>query len=88
MSSAIRTRYEKEFHRDIKPQNILVNSAGEVKLTDFGISRDMERSGEMAHTFVGTLKYMSPERISSQPYVVGSLATLILLSPVFCLFRD
>ena len=41
-------RYEKQFHRDIKPPNVLVNRDGEVKLTDFGISRSFEDSMSMA----------------------------------------
>lgn len=61
-------RHEREFHRDIKPQNILVNRDGEVKLTDFGISRCFGDSMSMAKTFVGTILYMSPERISNEPY--------------------
>jgi mitogen-activated protein kinase kinase 1 len=39
-----------------------------VKLTDFGIAREMDHSLQMAKTFVGTFKYMSPERMQSEPY--------------------
>lgn len=56
------------FHRDIKPQNILVQSKGEIKLTDFGIARELGNSFDMANTFVGTFKYMSPERVQNEPY--------------------
>jgi len=55
-------------HRDIKPSNILINSRGEVKITDFGISAELQNSIAMCATFVGTFKYMSPERIQSSPY--------------------
>ena len=48
-------------HRDIKPSNILVNSQGEIKICDFGVSGQLIDS--MANTFVGTRSYMSPERL-------------------------
>ena len=55
-----------QIHRDIKPANILINSDGIVKLTDFGISRTLEKS--QANTFVGSRIYMSPERITGKKY--------------------
>jgi serine/threonine protein kinase len=46
-------------HRDIKPQNILINSKGQAKITDFGVSGEIAHTQAMAKTFVGTAKYMS-----------------------------
>lgn len=54
-------------HRDISPQNILLSSEGEVKITDFGIARVI---GKTTETTTGTLKgkfaYMSPEQALGQ----------------------
>ncbi|CDY50119.1 BnaC04g32540D [Brassica napus] len=55
-------------HRDIKPANLLVNLKGEPKITDFGISSGLENSMAMCATFVGTVTYMSPERIRNDGY--------------------
>ncbi|ORZ41498.1 kinase-like domain-containing protein [Catenaria anguillulae PL171] len=57
-------------HRDIKPSNILVNTRGDIKLCDFGVSGLLVES--MANTFVGTSFYMAPERIQGHPYTVRS----------------
>ena len=56
----------KIIHRDIKPSNVLMNCHGEVKICDFGVSKQMINS--IANTFVGTSTYMSPERIQGNVY--------------------
>ncbi|KAG0482635.1 hypothetical protein HPP92_010719 [Vanilla planifolia] len=53
---------QKIVHRDIKPGNLLVNSSGEIKIADFGVSKIMRRSLDPCVSYVGTCAYMSPER--------------------------
>jgi mitogen-activated protein kinase kinase len=48
-------------HRDVKPTNVLVNRNGKIKLCDFGVSGQLEKS--IARTNVGCQSYMAPERI-------------------------
>lgn len=58
----------KLLHRDVKPANILANRSGQVKMTDFGISKDLNSGVGVAATFVGTATYMSPERALGKDY--------------------
>ncbi|CCU75305.1 putative polymyxin B resistance protein kinase/MAP kinase kinase PBS2 [Blumeria hordei DH14] len=49
-------------HRDVKPTNILVNTLGQIKICDFGVSGNLVAS--IAKTNIGCQSYMAPERIS------------------------
>src|SRR5918997_658272 len=50
-------------HRDVKPQNVLIDTEGRAKVTDFGIARSLENDGLTATGRVlGTTDYVSPEQ--------------------------
>jgi serine/threonine protein kinase len=56
-------------HRDVKPQNVLLNGTGEAKVTDFGIARsiDVERGLTQTGTVLGTSNYLAPEQATGKP---------------------
>ncbi|XP_077596333.1 serine/threonine-protein kinase 36 [Stigmatopora nigra] len=55
-------------HRDMKPQNILFDKNGVVKLCDFGFARAMSISTMVLTSIKGTPLYMSPELVAEKPY--------------------
>ena len=55
-------------HRDIKSQNIFLDSEGNAKLGDFGTAKCLEETGDFAETVVGSPFYLSPEICQGVPY--------------------
>ncbi|MEZ6138586.1 MAG: serine/threonine-protein kinase [Pirellulaceae bacterium] len=60
-------------HRDLKPANLMLSSSGQIKLTDFGISKLFGSSDETAAgSVIGTADYMPPEQAEGKPVNVRS----------------
>lgn len=64
IAQALGVAHESEMvHRDVKPQNVLIDATGRAKLTDFGISRQLDEEGMTAPGRVlGTTDYVAPEQ--------------------------
>ena len=57
----------KILYRDLKPQNIVIDNEGHIKLTDFGLSKSNFEQNQK-NTICGTMKYIAPETISGKKY--------------------
>lgn len=55
-------------YRDLKPENVLLDEDGNIRLTDFGLSKQSVSGGALTHTFCGTPEYLAPEVIEGKGY--------------------
>jgi serine/threonine protein kinase len=78
-------------HLDVKPDNLMLDDSGVVKVLDFGIARVLQGEALATRHLAGTLRYMSPEQIGGRPldrrtdvFSLGcSLFELVAYSPAY-----
>ena len=77
-------------HRDIKPSNLILDTSGVVWISDFGLAKAEDDGLTQTGEFLGTVRYMSPERFrgecdaSADIYALGlTLYELLVLRPAF-----
>lgn len=75
---------QKRMHRDIKSDNILVSSTGEIKLGDFEYTAVLTEEAPKRNTMVGTAWWMSPETVRSSYYDYGADVWSIGILSVEC----
>ncbi len=70
-------------HRDLKPSNVLISDDGTLKITDFGLAKDVGAAGQtMSGSVLGSPSYMAPEQAEGRRHQIGPATDVYSLGAI------